>query len=206
MTISRWWMLNVTLMTLFFLVPAMPQTKDPSKPDSSTPVINVERRTPDEGMTITRYHDLSSGRMLIVKGGTESGTARAWLASLVQIKAANEGSYLSQMKELFKTHQPSGMLSLAIFSDGVRLSVYSGALPDRTEVVNINAQDIQSGTSVKVDSIASQEDALAWLRTARKADSEAGFAALIDANHSKGLTGISFVRDGILIETLWQRK
>ena len=34
---------------------------------------------------------------------------------------------------------------------------------------------------------ASEEDGLAWLKAAREADSEAGFLALIKANHTKGL-------------------
>jgi len=201
-----WLILNVSLMNLVYLTPAIPQTKAPGKTPSSTSGIKIERRTPDEGMIITRYQDLRSGRMVIVQGGTESGTARLWLASLDEMKADNEASYVSQMTKMLNTYKPSGMLGLAIPSQGIHLSVFSGALPGGIEAINVNAQDIRSGASVNMDENAKQEDGLAWLETAKNADNEAGFAALINANRTKGLIGVSGVWNGIRVETLWQRK
>jgi hypothetical protein len=198
--------LNVSLMNLFILSPASPQTTAPAKPPASAPGIKIERRTPDEGMIITRYQDLRSGRMVIVKGGTEPGTARLWLASLNEMKADIEASYVAQMTKMVNTYKPSGMLGLAIPSQGIQLSVFSGALPGGIEAINVNAQDIRSGTSVNLAENAKQEDGLAWLETAKDADNEAGFAALIGANRTKGLIGVSGVWNGIRVETLWQRK
>ena len=115
-------------------------------------------------------------------------------------------SFISPMTKMVNTYKPTGMLGLAIPSQGIQLSVFSGTLPGGMEAINVNAQDIRSGTSVNFDGNAKQEDGLAWLETVRNADNEADFAALIKANRIKGLIGVSGVWNGIRVETLWQRK
>jgi hypothetical protein len=206
MILYRRLILNIPLVTAVFLASAISQTKSPVKPSSPSSGIKIERRTPDEGMIITRYQDLRSGRMLLVTGDTQPDTARGWLASLVEMKAENEATYTSQMTKMVSTYKPSGMLGLALPEQAVLISVYSNALPVENEIITINALDIRSGASVNMNGNASEEDGLAWLKVAREADSEAGFLALVKANHTKGLISITSVWNGILVKTVWQRK
>lgn len=206
MSSIRWLLLNIPILVLSFQNPSFSQVKAPSKPAPPSAGIRVERRTPDDGMIITRYQDLRTGRMLIVKGGTVPEIAQLWLATLNEMKEEKETPYIPQMSKMVSTNVSKGLLGLVIYSEGVRLSVFSGALPGGNEAININAQDTRSGASVNLDGSASQEDGLAWLEVAKKAASEINFTTLLNANHAKGLTGITGVFDGIRVEALWQRK
>jgi hypothetical protein len=198
--------LNVSLMNLCFLTPAIPQTKAPGKPPASTPGIKIERRTPEDGMAITRYYDIRSGRMVAVKAGTEPATARQWLASLVEMKEDGEAACLPIMSKMISTNMPLGLLAVALPVNGTQLSVFSGTLPGGKENIQINARDIRYGDSVDVDGRASQQDALAWLEAVKKTTSEAEYLPLLNANRAKGLTGVGSVSNGIRVETLWQMK
>ena len=168
--------------------------------------VRVERRTPADGIIISRYHDLRSGRMVVVKGGTEQAVAGEWLRTLTAFEGSGEADLVRQMSDLLTKNAAKGFLGLTLINEGVRLTVSSAALPGGKEAMSVNADDLRTGRSVKMDGSATQALALEWLEAVKKAGSEKDFVDLVNANHAKGLTEASGAFEGVLITTLWQVK
>jgi len=168
--------------------------------------VRVERRTPADGIIISRYHNLRSGRMVVVKGRTEQAVAEEWLRTFTAFKGSGEADLVRQMSDLLTKNAAKGFLGLALVNEGVRLSVSSAALPGGKEAMSVNADDLRTGRSVKIDGSATQALALEWLEAVKKAGSEKDFVDLVNANHAKGLTEAAGAFEGVLITTLWQVK
>ncbi len=188
---------------------ASSQVKAPARPAKPSAGIHVDRHSPDDGAIVTRYQDLRSGRILIVKGTSEPALAKQWMTSFNDMKDVKEDPFASQMSRMVTANLPKGLLGLTAYSEGVRLTVYSGELPGGRDAISVDAYDDPrsggSGRSVTCDGSASQADATAWLEAANKAATESDLAALLTANHSKGLTGVSGFFNGMKVETRWQR-
>jgi len=183
------------------------QTPTPTgaKAEKGAPV-RVERRTPADGIIISRYHDLRSGRMVVVKGGTEQAVAGEWLRTLNAFEESGEADLVRQMSDLLTKDAAKGLLGLTLIKPGVRLTVSSAALPGGKETMSVNAEDLGTSRGVKVRGSTTDSMLREWLEAVKKAGSEKDFVDLVNANHAKGLTEASGAFEGVLITTLWQVK
>ena len=176
------------------------------KSESATAPVRVERRTPADGIIISRYHHLRSGRMVVVKGGTEQAVAGEWLRTLTAFAGSGEADLVRQMSDLLTKDAAKGLLGLTLIKPGVRLTVSSAALPGGKETMSVNAEDLGTSRGVKVRGSTTDSMLREWLEAVKKAGSEKDFVDLVNANHAKGLTEASGAFEGVLITTLWQVK
>jgi hypothetical protein len=170
------------------------------------PVVRVERRGSEEGLIISRYRDLRTARMVIVRGGTDAALVQGWLAALNAVKPEAEPALVRQLSGLVTANLAKGVLAAAVLHNGVRFTALAPGLPGGRDATTVEAEDARSGVSVTVEGNASQADAESWLKAANEAKTEGDFVALVSANRAKGLTGVAGVSNGIRVETRWQRK
>ena len=102
MSSVRLFALSILLIAVFVPGSASSQVKAPARPAKPSAGIHVDRHSPDDGAIVTRYQDVRSGRILIVKGDSEPALAMQWMTSFNDMKDVKEDPFVSQMSRMVR--------------------------------------------------------------------------------------------------------
>lgn len=134
---------------------------------------------------LASYQDAQSGRKILVSGGTPQATALQWLTD---VKQANDETALER-------------IHAARLPQGLKPSTADFVVARDTAVSQY--KDTRTGRTVWVLGGTSQTTAAEWMHDVNRAEAVPDMAALIIANHSRGLLAGTMTIGGVSVQVAW---